>query len=174
MSGINTHAILGNVGTIETKQNTQGQPIVNMSIAVSEKWKDKNTGQVQEKTEWLRVVVFGKPAEIISQYVNKGDKIYVSGKVVTRKWQDQSGADRYSTETVVDGFNGKFELLGSKNNQQQPNQTQQNAPNQQQNTLNNGHQGNMTQQGQVNQQQPQQQMQQQVQQNQSIDSDIPF
>ena len=113
MSGINLHIILGNVGKIETRYAADGKAIVNMSVATSEKWKD-TTGQPQEKTEWHRVVVFGKPAEIISQYVNKGDKIYLSGKCVTRKWQHSDGTDRYSTETVVDGFNGKFELIGGK------------------------------------------------------------
>ena len=126
MSGINQHTILGNVGKIETRYTPDGKAIVNMSIATSEKWKDKNTGQAQEKTDWHNVVVFGKPAEIIGEYVNKGDKIYLQGKVVTRKWQDNEGKDRYSTETVVDGFNGKFELLGGKGdkqaNQQAPQQ----------------------------------------------------
>lgn len=120
MSGINQHTILGNVGKIETRYSGDGNAIVNMSIATSEKWKDKATGEMKEKTDWHNVVVFGKPAEIIGQYVTKGDKIYIQGKVVTRKWQDQQGADRYSTETVVDGFNGKFELLGSKSGNQQP------------------------------------------------------
>lgn len=126
MSGINNHAILGNVGNIETRYTADGKAIVNMSMAVSEKWKDKNTGQMNEKTEWLRVTVFGKPAEIISQYVDKGDKLYVQGKVVTRKWQDSTGQDKYTTETIVDGFNGKFELLGG--NKSQPNQQQTQQP----------------------------------------------
>jgi len=132
MSGINQHTILGNVGKIETRHTASGQPIVNMSIATSEKWKDKQTGEMKEKTDWHNVVIFGKPAEIISQYVHKGDLIYIQGKVVTRKWQDKTGNDRYSTETVVDGFNGKFKLLGSKSsgeNKQQ--QQQQQAPQQQ-------------------------------------------
>jgi single-strand DNA-binding protein len=130
MSGINLHTLLGNVGKIETRYSKDGKAIVNLSIATSEKWKD-STGQKQEKTDWTNVVVFGKPAEIISQYVNKGDKLFVQGKVVTRKYQDSTGQDRYATETVVDGFNGKFELLGSNNSQQsqQPTQQQQ-APQQ--------------------------------------------
>ena len=114
MSGINQHSVLGRIGKIETRYTPDGKPVVNMSLAVSENWTDKNSGQKQEKTDWINVVAFGKPAEIIGQYANKGDKIYIQGKVVTRKWQDASGNDRYSTETIVDGFNGKFELLGNK------------------------------------------------------------
>ena len=123
---INIHTILGNVGKIETRYTPDGAAVVNMSIATGEKWKEKATGQTKEKTDWHNVVAFGKPAEIIGQYVNKGDKIFIQGKVVTRKWQDQAGQDRYTTETVVDGFNGKFELLGSRNqqNNQQPTQQQ--------------------------------------------------
>ena len=125
MSGVNLHIILGNVGKIETRYSTDGKAIVSMSVATSEKWKDKNTGQAQEKTNWHNVVVFGKPAEIIGQYVEKGDKIYLQGKCVTRKWQHSDGGDRYSTETVIDGFNGKFELLGGKSgSSQQPTQQQ--------------------------------------------------
>lgn len=129
MGGINQHTILGNVGKIETRYTPDGKAIVNLSLAVSEKWTDKNTGQKQEKTEWLNVAVFGKPAEIISKYVQKGDKLFVQGQVKTRKWQDSNGNDRYSTETIVDGFKGAFELLGSKTGApQQAQQPQQTAP----------------------------------------------
>lgn len=114
MSGINKAIILGNIGKIETRYTPDGKAIVNLSIATSETWTDKNSGQKQEKTEWHRVIVFGKPAEIISQYCHKGNKIYIEGKIVTRKWQDQQGVDKYTTEIHVDGFGGKFELLTPK------------------------------------------------------------
>lgn len=131
MSGINQHAVLGNVGKIETRYTSDGKAIVNLSIAVSEKWKDKS-GQQQERTDWISVIVFDKPAEIISKYVNKGDKLYVQGKVKTRKWQDSNGNDRYSTETIVSGFDGKFELLGGNNGSNEKiNQNTQNSNNQQ-------------------------------------------
>lgn len=114
MSGINQHSVLGRIGKIETRYTPDNKAVVNMSLAVSENWTDKNTGEKQEKTDWIRVVVFGKPGEIIGKYANKGDKIYIQGKVVTRKYTDSAGIEKYTTETVVDGFNGKFELLGTK------------------------------------------------------------
>lgn len=136
MSGINLHTLLGNVGSIETHYTADGKAIVNLSIATSEKWKDSQSGQIQEKTDWNRVVIFGKPAEIIAQYVNKGDKIYLQGKVQTRKWTNNEGIDVYTTETVVDGFNGKFELLGGnrESNNGQANNNQAGQASQQQNT----------------------------------------
>lgn len=138
MSGINQMTVLGNVGNIETRYTADGKAIVNLSIAVSESWKDKNSGQKQEKTEWIRCVIFGKPAEIIGQYVNKGNKLYLQGKLQTRKWQNKEGQDQYTTEMIVDGFNGKFELLTPK--QDNATQTPQNQP---QPTSNNGQQGSM-------------------------------
>jgi len=125
MSGINLHTILGNIGKIEVRYAASGDAIVNMSIATSDKWKDKQTGEVKETTEWHNVVVFKKPAEIIGQYASKGDKIYIQGKSRTRKWQDQNGNDRYSTEVVLDGFNGQFELLGGKKSDSKPEVTRQ-------------------------------------------------
>lgn len=112
--GVNKVILLGNVGQDpDIRMNTSGDPIANLSIATSETWKDKQ-GQQQEKTEWHRVVIFGKLAEIVQQYVTKGSKLYLEGKLVTRKWQDQSGQDRYSTEVVLDGFNGTMQMLDSK------------------------------------------------------------
>ncbi|BAS67933.1 MAG: single-stranded DNA-binding protein [Gammaproteobacteria bacterium] len=116
MAGINKVILVGNLGQKpEIKYATNGNAITNLSIATSESWTDRATGQKQEKTEWHRVSVFGKLAEIIGQYCDKGSKLYVEGKLQTRKWQDQSGADRYTTEVVVSGFGGTIQMLDSRN-----------------------------------------------------------
>ncbi|MCP4413370.1 MAG: single-stranded DNA-binding protein, partial [Gammaproteobacteria bacterium] len=81
----------------------------------SESWKDRNSGETREKTEWHRVVFFGKLAEIAGEYLRKGSQLYVEGKLQTRKWQDKSGQDRYTTEVVIDSFNGVMQMLGSRN-----------------------------------------------------------
>ena len=112
MAGINKVILVGNLGAKpEVKYASNGNAISNLSVATSESWTDKNTGQKQEKTEWHRVSLFGKIAEIAGQYLDKGSKVYVEGKLQTRKWQDQSGQDRYSTEVVVSGFNGTLQML---------------------------------------------------------------
>jgi single-strand DNA-binding protein len=112
MAGINKVILVGNLGQKpEVKYASNGSAIANLSVATSESWTDKNTGQKQEKTEWHRVSLFGKLAEIAGQYLDKGSKVYVEGKLQTRKWQDQSGSDRYSTEVVVSGFNGTLQML---------------------------------------------------------------
>ena len=114
MAGINKVILIGNLGAKpELKYSSTGIGIANLSVATSESWTDKNTGQKQEKTEWHRVSVFGKLAEIISKYCDKGSKVYVEGKPQTRKYQDKSGADRYTTEIVVSGFNGVIQMLDS-------------------------------------------------------------
>ena len=113
--GVNKVILLGNVGKDpEIRYMQNGDPVANLSIATSETWKNKSTGQAEEKTEWHRVVMFGKLAGIVEQYVRKGTQLYVEGKLQTRKWQDQSGQDRYSTEIVVDGFNGQMQMLGGR------------------------------------------------------------
>lgn len=103
MSGsVNKVILIGNVGQdpeIRALQN--GDTVANLSLATSETWKDKNTGERKERTEWHRLVVFRKLADIVSQYVHKGDKLYVEGQLQTRKWQDNSGQDRYTTEINV-------------------------------------------------------------------------
>ena len=112
MAGINKVILVGNLGQKpEVKFASNGNAIANISVATSESWTDKNTGQKQEKTEWHRVSLFGKLAEIAGQYLDKGSKVYVEGKLQTRKWQDKSGADRYTTEVVVSGFNGTLQML---------------------------------------------------------------
>jgi len=121
MSGINKVILIGNLGAKpELKYSSSNVAITNLSVATSESWKDKNTGQKQEKTEWHRVSVFGKLAEVISNYCDKGSKVYVEGKLQTRKYQDKSGADRYTTEIIVSGFNGVIQMLDSVNNNPAP------------------------------------------------------
>ena len=97
--GINKVIIVGTLGKDPDVKATQaGSTVVNCSVATNETWKDKSTGQAQERTEWHRIVMFGKLAEIAAQYLKKGSQAYFEGSIQTRKWQDQSGEDRYSTE----------------------------------------------------------------------------
>ena len=112
MAGINKVILVGNLGAKpEVKYASNGNAISNLSVATSESWTDKSTGQKQERTQWHRVSLFGKLAEIAGQYLDKGSKVYVEGKLQTRKWQDQNGQDRYTTEVVVSGFNGTLQML---------------------------------------------------------------
>lgn len=112
MAGINKVILVGNLGAKpEVKYASNGNAIANLSVATSDSWTDKNTGQKQERTEWHRVSLFGKLAEIAGQYLDKGSKVYIEGKLQTRKWQDQNGQDRYTTEVVVSGFNGTLQML---------------------------------------------------------------
>ena len=112
MAGINKVILVGNLGAKpEVKYASNGNAISNLSVATSESWTDKSTGQKQERTEWHRVSLFGKLAEIAGQYLDKGSKVYIEGKLQTRKWQDQNGQDRYTTEVVVSGFNGTLQML---------------------------------------------------------------
>jgi len=114
MTGINKVILIGNLGTKpELKYSSSNVAITNLSVATSESWTDKNTGQKQEKTEWHRVSVFGKLAEVITKYCDKGSKVYIEGKLQTRKYQDKTGADKYTTEIVVSGFNGIIQMLDS-------------------------------------------------------------
>ncbi len=99
--GINKVILIGNLGNDpETRYTQSGSAVTNISLATSETWKDKQTGQPQERTEWHRVVFFNRLAEIAGEYLRKGSKVYVEGSLRTRKWQDQSGQDRYTTEIV--------------------------------------------------------------------------
>ncbi len=99
--GINKVILIGNLGNDpETRYTQSGAAVTNISLATSESWKDKQTGQPQERTEWHRVVFFNRLAEIAGEYLRKGSKVYVEGSLRTRKWQDQSGQDRYTTEIV--------------------------------------------------------------------------
>ena len=112
MSGINKVILVGNIGAKpEVKYSSNGSAIANLSVATSETWNDKNSGEKQEKTEWHRVSLYGKLAEIAGQYLDKGSKVYVEGKLQTRKWQDQSGQDRHTTEIIVSGYGGTLQML---------------------------------------------------------------
>ena len=110
---VNKVILVGNVGKDPEIRRTQdGRPIANLSIATSESWRDKATGEKKEKTEWHRVVIFSEPlCKIVEQYVKKGAKLYIEGALQTRKWTDQSGAEKYSTEVVLQGFNGSLTML---------------------------------------------------------------
>ena len=112
MAGINKVILVGNLGQdVKLKYTSDGAAVTTLSLATSDSWSDKKTGKKIEKTEWHRVCLFGKLAEIAGRYLHKGSKVYVEGKLQTRKWQDQSGDDRYTTEVVVSGFNGTLQML---------------------------------------------------------------
>jgi len=118
MSGVNKVIIIGCLGNDpETRHLTSGDAVTNMSVATSESWKDKDSGEKRESTEWHRISIFGKLAEIAGEYLKKGSKVYIEGKLKTRKWQDNSGNDRYTTEIVVDSFNGIMQMLDSREGQ---------------------------------------------------------
>jgi len=110
---VNKVILIGNLGADPEVRHTQdGRPIVNLRVATSESWRDKNSGERRERTEWHRVVIFNEGlAKIAEQYLKKGSKVYLEGSLQTRKWQDQSGQDRYSTEVVLQGFNSSMTML---------------------------------------------------------------
>lgn len=177
MSGINKVIVLGNLGKDpEVRFMPNGDAVSNLTIATSETWKDKQTGEAKEKTEWHRVVIFGKLAEIAGEYLKKGSKVYIEGSLQTRKWTNQQGADQYTTEIVLQGFGGKMEMLDGKpqgaqqpaqqggfqqQGQQQPAQQQQQTARQ---VTNQAVQQNVQQQPKVNPQEP----------SIDFDDDIPF
>jgi len=107
--GINKVILVGNLGQDpEVRYTTSGSAVTNISVATAESWKDKNTGEKVEKTEWHRVVFFGRLAEIAGEYLRKGSQVYIEGKIQTRKWQDQNNQDRYTTEIVAN----ELQMLG--------------------------------------------------------------
>ena len=110
---VNKVILVGNLGRDPEVRHTQdNKKIVNMSVATSETWKDRNTGERRERTEWHRVVIFSEGlANIAEQYLRKGSKVYIEGALQTRKWQDQSGQDKYTTEVVLQGFNSTLTML---------------------------------------------------------------
>jgi single-strand DNA-binding protein len=125
--GVNKVILIGNLGNDpEVRYMPSGGAVTNITIATSESWRDKTSGEEKEKTEWHRVVFMGKLAEIAGEYLKKGSKVYVEGKLQTRKWQDQSGQDKYTTEIMVDSFNGVMQMLSGKQDgqQAQPQQSQ--------------------------------------------------
>ncbi|MDK2597498.1 single-stranded DNA-binding protein [Pseudoalteromonas obscura] len=115
--GVNKVILVGNLGQDpEVRYMPNGNGVANISIATTDSWKDKNTGQMQERTEWHRVVLFGKLAEVAGEYLRKGSQVYIEGRLQTRKWTDQSGQDKYTTEIVVD-MGGQMQMLGGRNEQ---------------------------------------------------------
>jgi single-strand DNA-binding protein len=110
---VNKVILIGNLGKDPEVRRTQdGRPIVNLTVATSETWRDKNTSERKERTEWHRVVIFNEGlCKIAEQYLKKGAKVYLEGQLQTRKWQDQQGQDRYSTEVVLQGFNSQLTML---------------------------------------------------------------
>lgn len=139
--GVNKVILIGNLGQDpDTRYTPNGNAVVNLNLATDESYKDRQTGQMVPKTEWHRVVLFGKVAEVAGQYLRKGSKVYIEGKLQTRKWQNKEGQDVYTTEVVVD-INGQMQMLDSRGseggmNQGAPQgrpqqQSQYNAPQQQ-------------------------------------------
>lgn len=121
MSGsVNKVTILGNLGADPEVRNFQnGGKVCNLTVATSETWKDRNTGERREKTEWHRVAIFAEPLiRVAEQYLRKGAKVYLEGQIETRKWQDQSGQDRYSTEIALRPYRSELVLLGDKGTDQ--------------------------------------------------------
>ena len=173
--GVNKVILVGNLGNDpEIRYMPSGGAVANITVATSESWRDKNTGEQREKTEWHRVALFGKLAEVAGEYLRKGSQVYIEGQLQTRKWQDQNGQDRYTTEVVVQGFNGTMQMLGGRQGapmggQQQGgwNQPQQPAAAPQQNFA-------PQQQSAPQQQAPQQPQQQYNEPPMDFDDDIPF
>lgn len=129
--GVNRVTLLGNVGgDPETRYMPNGNAVTNITLATTDSWKDKQTGQLQERTEWSRIVFFGKVAEIAGEYLRKGSQCYIEGRLQTREWE-KDGVKRYTTEIVVD-MNGTLQLLGGKpdSQQSQPRQQQTQRPQQ--------------------------------------------
>lgn len=124
--GVNKVIIFGTLGNDpEVKYSASGSAIANLSVATSEQWKDKQTGEKKEQTEWHRVVIFGKLAEVAAEYLRKGSQVYIEGQLRTRKWSDSNGVDRYTTEIIIPQMGGVMQMIGGKRDdsgQQQPRQ----------------------------------------------------
>ena len=124
--GVNKVIIVGTLGNDpEVKYSASGSSIANLSVATSEQWKDKQTGEKKEQPEWHRVVIFGKLAEIAGEYLRKGSQVYIEGQLRTRKWTDSNGVDKYTTEIVIPQMGGVMQMLGGRrddSDQQQPRQ----------------------------------------------------
>ncbi|MTC21860.1 MULTISPECIES: single-stranded DNA-binding protein [unclassified Providencia] len=134
--GVNKVILIGHLGNEpEIRYMPNGGAVANLTLATSESWRDKQSGEMREKTEWHRVIIFGKLAEVAGEYLKKGSQVYIEGSLQTRKWQDQSGQDRYTTEVVVN-IGGTMQMLGGNGGNQagsqqparQPQQPQQQAP----------------------------------------------
>lgn len=113
--GINKVILIGHLGQDpEVRYMSSGGAVANITLATSEAWREKQTSEQKERTEWHRVVLIGKLAEVAGEYLKKGSQVYVEGKLQTRKWQDQGGQERYTTEVLVDSFNGVMQMLGGR------------------------------------------------------------
>ncbi|WWO99805.1 MAG: single-stranded DNA-binding protein [Candidatus Dasytiphilus stammeri] len=114
--GVNKVILIGNLGqNPEVRYMTNGGAVTNFTLATSEIWRDKQSGQTKEKTEWHRIVLFGKLAEIAGELLQKGSQVYIEGSLQTRKWQDHNGQERYMTEIIV-GVNGTMQIIGNRHN----------------------------------------------------------
>jgi len=117
MRGVNKAIIIGHLGNDpDARQTANGTAVTNMSVATSEQWKDKQSGERKEHTEWHRIALFGRLAEVAAEYLHKGSKVYIEGRISTRKWQDQQGNDRYSTEIVA----SELQMLDARESRQEP------------------------------------------------------
>jgi single-strand DNA-binding protein len=134
--GVNKVILVGNLGQEpEIRYTPSGGAVSTISLATTDSWKDKNTGQLTERTEWHRVILFGKLAEVAAEYLRKGSQVYIEGRLQTRKWTDQQSVERFTTEVIVD-VNGQMQMLGGRSEGQSSN-THQNVQHQQsQNTKN--------------------------------------
>lgn len=131
--GVNKCIILGNLGNDpDVKYTASGSAIANLTVATSESWNDKATGEKKEITEWHRVVLFGKLAEVAGEYLRKGSQVYIEGQLRTRKWTDNAGVEKYTTEIVV-GMNGVMQMIGSRQEGRPQQQQSQGRPHQQNN-----------------------------------------
>ncbi|MDM3576559.1 single-stranded DNA-binding protein, partial [Proteus mirabilis] len=130
--GVNKVILIGHLGQDpEIRYMPSGGAVANLTLATSESWRDKQTGEMKEKTEWHRVAIFGKLAEIAGEYLRKGSQVYIEGSLQTRKWQDQSGQDRYTTEVVVN-IGGTMQMLGGNGGNQAGSQQSTRQPQQEQ------------------------------------------
>jgi len=121
MKGINKAILIGHLGQDpDVRYTASGSAVTNISVATSEKWRDKQTNEQKEETQWHRVVFFGKLAEIAAEYLVKGSLVYIEGKIKTRKWEDKERITRYTTEIVCDGFDGQMQMLGGKEGTRPP------------------------------------------------------
>lgn len=116
MASVNKVILVGNLGRDPEVRHTQdGKPIVNLSLATSETWKDRQTGERKERSEWHRVVIFNEGlAKVAEQYLKKGSTVYIEGQLQTRKWTDKDGVEKYSTEIIVQGFNSSLKMVGGR------------------------------------------------------------
>lgn len=173
--GVNKVILVGNLGSDpEVRYMPSGGAVANITVATSETWRDKATGEQREKTEWHRVALYGKLAEVAGEYLRKGSQVYIEGQLQTRKWQDQSGQDRYSTEVVVQGYNGTMQMLGGRQQSGMPAQGGGMNQQQQQGGWGQPQQPAMQQHKPMQQQAPQQSQPQYNEPPMDFDDDIPF